>query len=220
MKRLVPPEPSADLAQIALPKPAKIRPVWFRLCASKYSSPLFWSRKGIYRFDSPHARWGVCYAASSIRAAFQEIFADKIRSNKGIPWAEISDLCVWRIYAVQGLRTIELYGPTLSLIRATLQCFTSSYGLSQRWGAALIEHSADLEGIRYMGRRSGSECLALLGDEDNPRGFQGNLKFERAGLLIDWEEFWVCLDEMAVLVAGMPVPKPVPNQPFSESIFP
>ena len=52
--RLVAPEPPADLAGISLPLAVTATP-WFRLVPRDFSSPLYWSREGRYRFGDEKA---------------------------------------------------------------------------------------------------------------------------------------------------------------------
>jgi RES domain len=202
-KRIVAPEPPARLSSIDLPV-CDVATTWFRICRRRHASPLFWSRLGIYRFDSENAHWGVCYAASSITRAFQEVFGIKIRCSTPLDWSEINDFRVWCISIPGGFRGLNLFGDTLTLIDATLQCFVSSYAKSRRWGAALMDHPADLDGLVYYGRRCGAHCLALFGDETSPRKYQKSLKSELLGDLILWDEFWSMLDRLKVRVSSIP----------------
>jgi hypothetical protein len=81
---------------------------------------------------------------------------------------------------------------------SALQCFVSSYPESQRWGAALMEHTADLDGLVYIGRRCGTSCLAMFGDTDSPRRYQNELRTATLGELQFWDEFWPMLDRLGV----------------------
>jgi hypothetical protein len=202
-RRVIAPHPPAGLVDIALPL-VDIPNTWFRLSPRRYSSPLFWSRLGRYRFDSKDARWGVCYAAGSILSAFQEVFGNKIRHRTPLDWSEVQDFCVWCVTTPASFRGIQLFGETLTVIDATLQCFVSSYPKSQRWGAAFMEHPADLDGLVYIGRRCGSQCLAMFGDADAPRRYQSDLRTEMLGELQFWEEFWPMLDRLGVRLTSMP----------------
>jgi hypothetical protein len=203
-KRVLAPEPPVELGNIQLAL-TQVPTTWFRFSPSRYPSPIFWSRQGLYRFDSPDARWGVCYAASSVVAAFQEVFGDKLRHGKPLDWTEIKKISVWLINTSSKLRGLELFGENLTLIHATLQSFVSSYSKSQRWGAALMNHPADLDGLVYLGRKSGSICLAMFGDEIKPRPYQGEIQVTRLGQLSDWKELWPMLDRLQVRLISMPM---------------
>ncbi len=202
-KRIVAPEPPTWLSEAPLSL-AKVAGTWFRFSPKRYPSPIFWSRKGIYRFDSPDARWGVCYLASSIVGALQEVFGDKIAYRKPIDRKEIEQRSVWLVRTPDTLKGFELFNQNLSVIGATLQCFVSSYPKSQRWGAALMRHPAALEALVYMGRKSGAPCLAMLGDSNNERRYQSLLQTQRLGALSNWEELWTTLDRFHVRLSSMP----------------
>jgi hypothetical protein len=202
-KRVLAPEPPVELGNIQLAL-TQVPTAWFRFSSSRYPQPIFWSRQGLYRFDSPDARWGVCYAAGSIVAAFQEVFGDKIWHGNALDWTEIKKISVWLINTPSNLRGLELFGENLTVIHATLQSFVSSYPKSQRWGAALINHPADLEGLIYLGRKSGSIGLAMLGDEKKPRRYQREVQVTRLGQLSDWKQLWPTLDRLRVRLVSMP----------------
>ena len=207
-RRLVAPEPPADLATVALPLAVTATP-WFRLTPRTYPSPLYWSRSGRYRFDSPTAKWGVCYAAESIPAAFQEVWGDEIRRARRLDWDDLEPMNAWRITVAPSLRTIELAGETLAVVKGTLQSFVGSYAKSQRWGQAFMNHPDDLDGLQYLGRRCGRTCLALFGDETNPKPHQAALRCEKLGALANWKNLWPLLDQIQLRIAHLPaVPPP------------
>jgi RES domain-containing protein len=191
------------LSQTPLPL-AKISSTWFRFSPKRYPSPIFWSRQGIYRFDSPDARWGVRYLASSIVSTLPEVFGDKINRRKPIDWKEIEQRSVWLVRTPDTLRGFELFNENLSVIGASLQCFVSSYPKSQRWGAALMRHPSDLEALVYMGRKSEAPCLAMLGASDNQRAYQSLLQTQCLGALSAWEELLTTLDRFRVRLSSMP----------------
>ena len=202
-KRIVAPEPPPGLRNIDLPV-SDVDTSWFRICGRTHASPLFWSRRGVYRFDSEHARWGVCYTAESVTTAFQEVFGNKIRWNRPLDWSEIKDSVVWRISIPSTFRGLHLFGENLTVLGATLQCFVSNYAKSQRWGAALMSHPADLDGLVYLGRRSGSRCLAMFGDDASPRPYQKSLETDLLGDLVFWDHFWTMLDRLRVRISSLP----------------
>jgi hypothetical protein len=201
--RIVAPEPPTRLSSIHLPV-CDIETTWFRICRRRHTSPLFWSRRGIYRFDSENVRWGVCYAASSITAAFQEVFGNKVRWSTPLDWSELLDSRVWRISIPPTFQGLNLFGETLTVIDATLQCFVSNYPKSQRWGAALMNHPANLDGVVYLGRRCGTHCLAMFGDDASPREYQKSLKTELLGDFVRWDGFWPMLDRLKVRIRSLP----------------
>lgn len=202
-RKLLAPEPPADLAGISLPLAVTSAP-WFRLVPRHFSSALYWSREGRHRFDSPAAKWGVCYAAESIPAAFQEIWGDEIRRGHRLDWKDLETMMAWQITVPPSLRTIELAGETLAVVKGTLQSFVGSYATSQRWGQALMAHPADLDGLQYLGRRCGRTCLALFGDEMAPKAHQAALHAKKLGAMVNWKPLWTFLDRIEVRVAHLP----------------
>jgi hypothetical protein len=39
-----------------------------------------------------------------------------------------------------------------------------------------VDHSVDLDGLVYIGRRCGKPCLAMFGDSDSPRRYQSDIR--------------------------------------------
>lgn len=208
VRRLVAPEPPADLASIPLEPESSPNLVWYRITDEKHPSCLFWSRAGIHRFDSPGAKHGVCYAAETVTAAFQEIWGDRLRSKAPIDWMEFSSKTVWRIEIRPPFSVFELAGANLTTIRATLQCFTGEYSTSQSWGAALMEHPANLDALQYFGRRCGSRCIALFGEERMPRAYQTMLATTRLGPLVEWRTFFPVRSRFRIRITSLPACRP------------
>ena len=207
--KLVPPRPRADLATLDLRLHKLHAVTHYRLTGAGYVSPLFWSKSGQYRFDSPTAKWGVCYAGDSVGSAFQEVYSDAIRKGT-LDYKDVAAYQVWKITVPASMRTIELAGPTLTHIRATLQCFTGRYSLSQEWGRALMLNKDDLDGLVYIGRRCGKPCLALFGDnsphEKNP--YQKSIAAKPCGRIVEWRGFWPLMDQLRVAFTNLPATRP------------
>lgn len=209
LRRIVPPSPPANLSSIDLGATTNSSISFFRVSHRSYSSPLFFSRKGIFRFDSPAAKWGVCYLAEEIDSAVLEVFADQIR-KRVLPFSDLDERLVWRIDVPRGLHLLELSGPTLPKVKATLQCFVSGFTLSQAWGRALMEHPEDLDGLFYHGRQSGKRCLALFGDTDPAAGRwhqkagTASVNATALGKLTEWDGFYAFLDQAGVRVCNLP----------------
>ena len=208
-KRLVPPSPPSDFATISLAPVGAPQRAFYRLSHEDYSSPLFFSRQGIFRFDSPTAKWGVCYLAQRVETACLEVFADAFRT-RAIDYRELRERMVWRIAIPEDLELLLLKGEVLTRIRATIQCFVSRYTLSQAWGRVLMSHPANLDGVIDDGRQSGDACLALFGDTDPKLGLwhQPQLKPTCLGRLTDWDGFYSFLDKTAARVNGLPAKPP------------
>jgi hypothetical protein len=71
-----PAPPPGNLAQQSLPLQLFAAPV-FRLWQNHHPSAFFWSKKGIYRFDSKSARYGVLYTGGTLEGAALEVFGDQ-----------------------------------------------------------------------------------------------------------------------------------------------
>jgi len=207
---VIPPEPPAELSKVKL-RLGCVAGKWFRLSPNRHPSPLFWSRLGWYRFDSPTARWGVSYSAHGIRAAFQEVFGDKIRAAGSLDYPEVEDITVWLIETPSDFRGVSLYGETLTLIGATEQSFVSDYAISQRWGAELMHHPADLDGLVYHGRQCGEDCLAMFGDESASRPYQKQLTVTPLGDLVAWSNFWPMIERLGLRITTMPRSRRTPT---------
>ena len=57
-----------------------------------------------------------------------------------------------------------------------------------------------IDGLVYLGRRSGARCLALFGDEAAPKWHQAALSLSRLGRLHESLEFWQLADELELAV--------------------
>lgn len=208
-KRLTPPSPPADFATIDLPTVYPTQLEVYRLSHKRFSSPLFFSRRGIYRFDSPTATWGVCYLGHRIETAFLEVFADAIRT-KEIDYSDLHDTIAWKVEVPYDLNLLSLEGSTLPKIKATVQSFVSRYSISQAWGRALMSHPADLDGVIYKGRQSAGDCLALFGDTEPAKGrwHQGVLLPTKLGRITDWTHFYRFIDQTGAKVHHLPSKRP------------
>ncbi len=201
--KLVAPRPRDELVDLDIPLHPLRALTYFRLCIKKQLNPLFWSKLGKYRFDSPTASWGVCYAGETIASAFQEVYADQIRKGL-LNYPEVAAYEVWRINVPQTMRTIKLAGPTLTRMKATLQSFVSGYKTSQASGRALMLNKADLDGLVYIGRRCGKPCLALFGDKTKPRPYQAQLTISKCRPINEWQQFWPLMDQLGVQFVNLP----------------
>lgn len=150
----------------------------------------------MFRFDSPTAPWGVSYVGSSVTAAFLEVFGDRIRTTPRISIGLLRQYELVEVMPAADATVVALEGVALAKIGATLNCFCGSYPLSQRWGAALMAHPAQIDGLVYLGRRSGARCLALFGDERAPKPHQRHLRTTSHGPLEHSSEFWQLADQL------------------------
>ena len=162
----------------------------FRLSHERFASPLFFLRRGIDRFDSSTAAWGVCYFGPTLETAFLAVFADAIRT-KEIDYSDLHDTLAWKVSVPSDPNLMRLEGTTLPKSKATVQSFVSQYIISQAWGRAFISHPADLDGVIYQGRKRDGDCLALFGDTDpaKGRGHQPLLRPTKLGRVTEWSHF-------------------------------
>lgn len=201
------PEPPAGLNEIELP--IAVTPgSWYRICHRKHPTCLHWSRSGAFRFDSLGAKWGVCYSSGTVASAFQEVWGDVMRRRGCLDWLSLAEQVVWRIDVDRAIKTVELAGTSLAAVKATVQCFVSSYSLSQRWGTAFMLHPDNIDGLQYIGRRSGRTCLALFGDQVHPKAHQSALQETRLGGLSGWRDLWALVASANVRVANLPTEIP------------
>jgi len=199
-KRIRAPEPPKDLAERELPVGGLPQEAWMRLNDRRFREPLNWSRDGKFRFESAGAPFGVFYSARDLTTAFLEVFGDKIRHSRRIARAAIERYDVYAVKPAANLKILTLEGANLAKIGATLGCFSGSYPLSQRWGARLMAHPDQLDGLVYLGRRSGAQCLALFGEENAPKEHQASLMLSRIGRLHESLEFWQLAEDLKLAV--------------------
>ncbi|MGH7945820.1 MAG: RES family NAD+ phosphorylase [Opitutaceae bacterium] len=171
-----------------------------RLHDRRFKHPVHWSRAGWYRFDSPDAPFGVCYAGLNVATAFLEVFGDKVRHSRRLARSAIARYDVYSVNVSPHLKVLALEGVNLAKVGATMGCFAGPYPLSQRWGDALMRHPAMLDGLVYVGRRSGARCLAVFGDDATPKKHQDLLRVTRVGALAEALEFWQVADELELAV--------------------
>jgi hypothetical protein len=204
-KRLVPPRPPTDLHSFDLETTTSRTTVLYRLSHERYTSPLFFSRRGVFRFDSDTAKWGVCYLAEDIQTACLEVFADRIR-KRVIDFSALHESIVWQVNVPHDLNLLVLGGANLTNIRATVQCFVSRYSLSQEWARGLMEHPCDLDGLVYTGRQSGEPCVALFGDDDPTKGrwHQSSLQWKPLGRFSEWTQFPHFMLSTRAMVRNLP----------------
>lgn len=185
------------------------------LCAHiKYPSrPLLWVRPallvvGAHRSENIPQRGpdprvtkpSLFYSGRDLAAAFLEVFGDKIRHSRRLAAAVVERYDVYAVKCAANLKILELEATNLAKLGATLACFSGSYPLSQRWGAALMRHPDKIDGLVYLGRRSGAHCLALFGDRDTPKKHQTSLAPSRMGRLDELLEFWQLVDDLELAV--------------------
>lgn len=127
----------------------------FRIHPSGYGA-VFFGRAGNYRYDAPdcpNGSFGVMYAGEDLDCCFIESFGQ----TTGLPamsGAYLEGRHFAELQLQSDLRFADLVEPgSLSRIGADGRLLTGSYKISQQWSAALRNHPARPDGIRYRSRR-------------------------------------------------------------------
>jgi RES domain len=127
-----------------------------RINKTLFPDPLFWSRKGRYRFDSAEAPYGVLYAASDVEGAILEVFADAwVEGQRRISLALLETYEVVEIRVSTDLRLVNTLGKQLNLLGADSRLFASTeYHATQSWGRVFMTHPRKPDGILYHSRKN------------------------------------------------------------------
>lgn len=185
------PSPPADLSDRPLPM-CSVEGNFWRLWRDAYSSPLFWSERGLYRFDSKSARYGVLYTGCTFEAAVLEVFGDHWRDARRLSASLASSYRVSRLVCFE-VRVVDTTGPGLNRLGVDSMLFASThYALTQRWARAFMEHPSEPKGILYHSRKNPTLTNCAFFEP-------GPLPYERQDWrLLDHPEFGGILDEYAI----------------------
>ena len=163
--------PPSDLAGRDL-RSAIVHPVLSGWRISHEKAPLVdWSASGEARFSHPGHPFKVLYLGMSKETCFWERFGEDIR-DQPLDARAISPKILgervwktWTIGAGDGLRCLDVSDmKTLRAIGADGATFLASYGITQAWSKALMEHPAGLDGLVYASRLNAPDrCLAIFG---------------------------------------------------------
>ncbi|MFY9987738.1 MAG: RES family NAD+ phosphorylase [Chthoniobacterales bacterium] len=150
-------DPPAALKSQRLPL-ASVEGTLFRISHRKFSNPIFWSRRGLYRFDSPTAKYGVLYTGRTFETALLEVFGDSWMKSRMTALTFLKEFDVCEIALGHRLKVVNLSGKRLNPLGIDANIFASlAYDSTQRWAAVFMEHSDAPHGIRYPSRKN--ECL-------------------------------------------------------------
>jgi len=162
------PEPPSGFSNLDLPflsVDPDPRNLWPRLYQCDRTSSLYFGQGRRYRFDDPTGGYSVLYAGKDIQCAFIETFGDARGADGELQIArgDIAKRCVALIGIVRPLRVVDLTGSGLSNIRADARLTAGDdYGLSQRWGRELFDHSQRPDGVLYRARHDQSRLSLAL----------------------------------------------------------
>jgi hypothetical protein len=168
----------------------------FRISRLEHSNPFFWSRRGLWRFDTPEGRFGILYIGEDLETALLEVFGDSWLNSRVLSVAEL------RLYEVQAfeanaeLRVADLTGKNLNRLGTDASLFASTdYLLTQEWSRQLMIHPQARDGIRYHSRKNPKKFDYALYDTD---GAKSGLRLYRREALLESTDLPALLDKYEV----------------------
>ncbi|MET0964219.1 MAG: RES family NAD+ phosphorylase [Noviherbaspirillum sp.] len=168
--------PPADInsrnLDIALVPPASL----CRVSRHSTGEPYF-GRTGDCRFDDAQPdvtkRFGTCYLGFNLTVAFAESVLHNLEpdaSGFSVPTTEVSSRFALSFKAPRESATLKLaklYGTALLRLGGNGELSgTPDYTLPQAWAAALVAHSAKIDGLIYMSRRVNDSFAVVLFERD------------------------------------------------------
>ena len=127
----------------------------YRISPQNFAEPIYWSRMGRYRFDSPSAKNGVLYTARTFETALLEVFGDQWMTSRRTARDFLKEFDVCEIRLAHPLRVVNLSGKQLNLLGTDANIFASlAYEITQRWASLFMEHPDAPHGIRYPSRKN------------------------------------------------------------------
>lgn len=140
----------------------------------KIHDPIYFGKKGAYRFDDPDCPTTGCYGMLYAGADPECCLLESCGSTTGAPavsGAYLDARAIARIELAEPLRFVDLVSDGgLANIGADGRLMTGSYLVAQRWSAALKKHPYKPDGIRYRSRHA-PERIAYAIYERLPRSF-------------------------------------------------
>jgi hypothetical protein len=127
----------------------------YRISHQKFTDPIYWSRRGLYRFDSPTANYGVLYTGRTFETALLEVFGDQWLASRAaaLDFLKEFDLCEIRLE--RRLEVVNLSGKRLNRLGTDANIFASlAYEVTQEWARLFMEHPDKPHGIRYPSRKN------------------------------------------------------------------
>lgn len=140
----------------------------FRICGSQ-RDPLYFGRRGDFRFDDPRGSFGVLYAAATPEAAFVETcIRDRGATLRTLVKRDLERRRLVQILPARTLRLADLAGPGLSRLNLDGRLTSGNYRLAQAWSRACWRHPVRPDGLLYHSRFNPSQlCLALFDRLEN-----------------------------------------------------
>jgi hypothetical protein len=122
----------------------------YRISHQKFADPVYWSRRGLYRFDSPTAIYGVLYTGRTFETALLEVFGDQWLDSPTAARYFLKEFDVCELGLERRLQVVNLSGKQLNPLGTDANIFASlAYEVTQKWARAFMEHPDEPHGIRY-----------------------------------------------------------------------
>jgi hypothetical protein len=126
--------------------------------------PIYFGRKGRYRFDSPDHSFGVLYVGRDESCAFIETFGQVTGINL-VTRTELEEHHLSYLKTTQPLRLIDLASSgSLPRIGADARLLSGSRAIAQRWSAALRGHATNPGGLLYPARHDPARNACAIFD--------------------------------------------------------
>jgi hypothetical protein len=124
----------------------------------KIHDPVYFGKKGDYRFDDPDCPMPGCFGVLYAGADPECCLLESCGTTTGVPavsGAYLDARAIARMELTGSLRFIDLVSDGgLTSIGADGRLATGSYTIAQRWSAALKKHPCKPDGIRYRSRHA------------------------------------------------------------------
>jgi hypothetical protein len=122
---------------------------------SKFPNPIYWSRRGRYRFDSPTANYGVLYTGRTFETALLEVFGDQWVTLRITARDFLKEFDICEIRLERRLKVVNLSGKQLNRLGTDANIFASfAYDITQKWASFFMDHPDAPHGIRYPSRKN------------------------------------------------------------------
>jgi RES domain-containing protein len=146
--------PPLDLAGRALPL-ENIGISCFRLRHERHKSAIFWSKLGIYRFDSRRAPFGVLYTAGTLEGAALEVFGDQWIDRRIMSQESLRRYRLSVLIPADPVLLVDTTGANLNKLSVDSSLFASlDYRMTRRWAKAFMTHPANAQGFIYHSRKN------------------------------------------------------------------
>jgi len=147
-------DPSAVLKSQHLPI-TSLEGTLHRISHQKFADPIYWSRRGRYRFDSPTAKYGVLYTGRTFETALLEVFGDQWVTLRITARDFLKEFDICEIRPERRLKVVNLSGKQLNRLGTDANIFASfAYDITQKWASFFMDHPDAPHGIRYPSRKN------------------------------------------------------------------